>query len=163
MWVFPNYIPLQYNCNSKCYWFPTNQLPYLTVWQEQSEKCQSSEEKRKKCFSSVICLPLELASGMMVLYMNHAQHHARVGALNILIVVSNLAYKTSAEYIKIEIIAEKKNYIESQSGKKKTRCRESKKKLHREKEWRGFATDLHIKDTHSPQYIPERADGEKWS
>lgn len=94
---------------------------------------------------------------MMVLYMNHAQHHARVGALNILIVVSNLAYKTSAEYIKIEIIAEKKLH------RKKTRCRESKKKLHREEEWRGFATDLHIKDTHSPQYIPERADGEKWS
>lgn len=35
------------------------------------------------------------------------------------IVVSNLAYKTSAECIKIQIIAEKNNYIESQLGKKK--------------------------------------------
>lgn len=55
---------------------------------------------------------------MMVLYMNDAQHHARVGALNILIVVSNLAYKTSAEYIKIEIIAEKKIHRKSVREKK---------------------------------------------
>lgn len=46
--------------------------------------------------------------------------------------------------------------MKSQSRKKKTQ-------RFREEEWRRFATDLHIKDTHSPQGITERADGEERS